>query len=136
LLDDVPSHSQASSIPREMVSKIYEDKIVCNVGLGELSQSYGRLYTAKLLPLELWEEHRILDTSTNMYLSNRSYQHSGKVKDKVPALNYAPRQEDELGEWRYSSTHFLAQALDGGEWSASCPCRFTPRERAPGTHQI
>jgi hypothetical protein len=25
-------------------------------------------------------------------------------------------------------------ALDGGEWSASCPSCFTPRERAPGTH--
>jgi hypothetical protein len=27
-------------------------------------------------------------------------------------------------------------ALDGGEWSASCPGRFTPRERAPLTHWI
>jgi hypothetical protein len=31
---------------------------------------------------------------------------------------------------------FLALALDGGEWSASRPSRFTPRERAPGTHWI
>jgi hypothetical protein len=23
-----------------------------------------------------------------------------------------------------------------GEWSASCPSRFTPRERAPGVHWI
>jgi hypothetical protein len=29
----------------------------------------------------------------------------------------------------YSSTH-------GGEWSASRPGRFTPRERTPGTHWI
>jgi len=28
----------------------------------------------------------------------------------------------------------LASALDGGEWSASRPSHFTPRERAPGTH--
>jgi hypothetical protein len=41
-----------------------------------------------------------------------------------------------LGEWRYSSTHSWTSALDGGEWSASCPGRFTPRERAPGTHWI
>jgi hypothetical protein len=41
-----------------------------------------------------------------------------------------------LGEWRYSSTHSLTSALDGGEWSASCTGRFTPRERAPGTHWI
>jgi hypothetical protein len=26
--------------------------------------------------------------------------------------------------------------LDGGEWSASRPGRFTPRERAHGTHRI
>jgi hypothetical protein len=31
---------------------------------------------------------------------------------------------------------FLTSALDGGEWSASRPGRFTPRERAPGTHWI
>jgi hypothetical protein len=31
---------------------------------------------------------------------------------------------------------FLTLALTGGEWSASGPCRFTPRERAPCTHWI
>jgi hypothetical protein len=36
----------------------------------------------------------------------------------------------------YSSTHSLTSALDGGELSASHPNRFTPRERAPGTHWI
>jgi hypothetical protein len=41
-----------------------------------------------------------------------------------------------LGEWRYSSTHYLTSAIDGGEWSASRPGRFTPKERAPGTHWI
>jgi hypothetical protein len=30
----------------------------------------------------------------------------------------------------------LTSALDGGEWSASRPGRFTPRERNPGTHWI
>jgi hypothetical protein len=38
--------------------------------------------------------------------------------------------------WKYSSTHSLTLALDGREWSASLPSRFTPRERAPGTHWI
>jgi hypothetical protein len=34
-------------------------------------------------------------------------------------------------------THiFLTAALAGGKWSASRPCRFTPRERAPGTQWI
>jgi hypothetical protein len=32
--------------------------------------------------------------------------------------------------------HSLASALDGGEWSALRPGRFTLRERAPGTHWI
>jgi hypothetical protein len=40
------------------------------------------------------------------------------------------------GEWRYSSTHSLTSALVGGEWSASSPGNFTPRERAPCTHRI
>jgi hypothetical protein len=46
-------------------------------------------------------------------------------------FNWAPRHEGVLGEWRYRSTHSLTSALDGGEWSASRPGRFTPRERAP-----
>jgi hypothetical protein len=31
---------------------------------------------------------------------------------------------------------FLTSALDGGEWSASLPGRFTPGERAHGTNLI
>jgi hypothetical protein len=30
----------------------------------------------------------------------------------------------------------LTSALDEGEWSASRPGRFTPGNRAPGTHSI
>jgi hypothetical protein len=30
----------------------------------------------------------------------------------------------------------VTSALDGGEWSASRPGRFTPRKRAPGIHWI
>jgi len=29
---------------------------------------------------------------------------------------------------------FLTSAMDGGEWSASCPSQFTSREIAPSTH--
>jgi hypothetical protein len=36
----------------------------------------------------------------------------------------------------YSYTRSLTSALGGGEWSASCPGRFTPRERSPGTYWI
>jgi hypothetical protein len=60
-----------------------------------------------------------------------------KVKVKMSlCFNWAPRHEGVLAEWRYSSTHSLTSALDRGEWSASCPDCFTPRERAPGTHWI
>jgi hypothetical protein len=44
--------------------------------------------------------------------------------------NEAPHHEGG-GQWRYSSTHSLTSALDGGEWSASHPGRFTPKEAAP-----
>jgi hypothetical protein len=40
-----------------------------------------------------------------------------------------------MGEWWYSSI-FLTSALDGGEWSASHPCRFIPMEIASSTHCI
>jgi hypothetical protein len=52
------------------------------------------------------------------------------------SFNSVPRHEGVLGKWRYSSTHSLISALDGREWSASRPGRFTPRERVPGTHGI
>jgi hypothetical protein len=29
-------------------------------------------------------------------------------------------------------SHILTLALVGGDWSASCPSRFNPRERTPG----
>jgi hypothetical protein len=34
------------------------------------------------------------------------------------------------------STHSLTSELDGGEWSASRPGRFTSRERDPGARSI
>jgi hypothetical protein len=61
------------------------------------------------------------------------------VKVKVTlslCFNWAPRHEGVLGEWRYSSTHSLTSALDGGEWLTSRPGRFTHRERATCTHWI
>jgi hypothetical protein len=51
-------------------------------------------------------------------------------------FNSAPRNEGVMGEWRYSSTHSLTSALDGGDWPASRPGRTTPRERSPGAHWI
>jgi hypothetical protein len=34
------------------------------------------------------------------------------------------------------NAHYLTSALDGGEWSASRPGRFTPKEIALSTHWI
>jgi hypothetical protein len=51
-------------------------------------------------------------------------------------FNLAPRYESVLGEYRYSSTHSFTSALDCCECSASRHGRFTPKERAPGTHWI
>jgi hypothetical protein len=59
-----------------------------------------------------------------------------KTKFSLCFSNWALCHEGILGEWRYSSTHSLTLALDVGDWSASCPGCFTPRERAPGTHWI
>jgi hypothetical protein len=61
-----------------------------------------------------------------------------KVKVKVKLFLYLTKHHAMRAywEWRYSSSHSLTSALDGGEWSASRPGRFTPRERAPGTHWI
>jgi hypothetical protein len=64
---------------------------------------------------------------------NQVKQSKGKV---VPVLNWAPRREGVLEDFRYSSTHSLTLALDGGEWSASRAGRFTPRGKAPSTHWI
>jgi hypothetical protein len=62
---------------------------------------------------------------------------SVEVKVKLSlCFNWAPRHEGVLGEWRYNSTHSLTSSLDEGEWSASRPGHFTPRERPPGTHWI
>jgi hypothetical protein len=69
----------------------------------------------------------------------RSFYHLQQAKVKLSlcfCFNRAPRHEDVLGEWRYSSTHSLTSALDGGEWSTSRPGHFTPKERAAGTHWI
>jgi hypothetical protein len=51
-------------------------------------------------------------------------------------LHWASRRGGVLGEWMYSSMHSLTSTLNWGEWSASRPSHFTPRERATGTQWI
>jgi hypothetical protein len=57
----------------------------------------------------------------------------GKV---VPVLLLSITPLRRVGDFRCCSTHSLSSALDGGEWLASRSGRFTPRERALGTHWI
>jgi hypothetical protein len=70
-----------------------------------------------------------------IYNNNNNNNNNNKVKVS-PCFYWAPRHESVLVEWKYSSTHSLTSALDAGEWSALRPGRFTPRERARGTHWI
>jgi hypothetical protein len=61
------------------------------------------------------------------------YKDKGKKVKLSLCFNWAPRHEGVLGEWMYNSAHSLISALDGGEWSASRPDHFTPREWASGS---
>jgi hypothetical protein len=78
--------------------------------------------------------------STCVKWSRREADHSPPIrKVNLPLwysfyLNTTPWRR--IGEWRYSSTHYLTAALDGGEWSASCPGRFNAREKLPWTNWI
>jgi hypothetical protein len=80
----------------------------------------------------IWQFCRQLETEATA-LMLRVVKYKGKV---VPVLKKAPRHEDVLEEWRYSSTHSLTSGLDGGEWSDSRPGHFNPRERVTSTHWI
>jgi len=51
----------------------------------------------------------------------------------VLVLNKVPRHED-VGGMEVQHHAFLISTVDGGEWLASRPYRFTPAERASGTH--
>jgi len=76
---------------------------------------------------------------TEAYLAFGSLFWLLKVKVKLSlCFNWSPRHDGVLGECKYSSTHSVTSAIDGGEWSASRPRpgRFTSRERAPGTNWI
>jgi hypothetical protein len=65
---------------------------------------------------------------------NQNCIHEG-IKLSPCFLNLAPPHEGVLGERMYSYTHSLTSALDGGEWSASRPGRFTPRKRTTDTRR-
>jgi hypothetical protein len=89
---------------------------------------------------QIWILHYYCLLLTNQHLvycgtvqSKAAYTFGLLVKLKVKVslcFNWAPRQEGVLGEWRYSSTHSLISSLDVGEWSATRPGCFIPRNRA------
>jgi hypothetical protein len=61
-----------------------------------------------------------------------------KVKVKVK-LSLCLTKHHAMKTYRGSggiAPYILDLVLDGGEWSASRPGRFTPRERSPSTHWI
>jgi hypothetical protein len=61
-----------------------------------------------------------------------------KVKIKSLCFSRAPSTAPRrrIGGLDVQLDAFLTSALDGDEWSASTPGRFTPRERASGTRWI
>jgi hypothetical protein len=60
----------------------------------------------------------------------------GKLKSLCFSFKLSTTPWWRIGGVGYSSMDFLTSALDGGEWSASHFGRFTPSERAPGSHWI
>jgi hypothetical protein len=100
--------------------------VLSPLGLREYIQS-----TFYCLNIQTYWSGQIVHTPQARYVC----QVKGKV---VPVIlfNWAPRHGGVLGEWKYSSTHYLTSTLDGGEWLASRPGSFIPRERAPGAHWI
>jgi hypothetical protein len=58
-----------------------------------------------------------------------------KVKFPLYLINYALCHED-VWESGGTTPPFLSLALDGREWSASRPCRFTPGGSVPSAHCI
>jgi hypothetical protein len=92
-------------------------------------------YYVRLSWKDVHTESLIIVTAITNFIQNNCHLCKGKGKVKVvPVFNEAPLHEEGLREWRYSSTHSLTSALDGGEWSASRPGRSIPRERASSTH--
>jgi hypothetical protein len=110
------------------------------------SRSHPKYFTERCL--NFWNLSSISSSELRTLLMLRKkkfYTHglfrrwySGLIKKVNLSLcfNWAPHHGGVLGEWRCSSIHTFTSALDGGEWSASRPGRFTSRERAPGTHWI
>jgi hypothetical protein len=71
--------------------------------------------------------------ASNHLLNATCYYLTGKA---VPVLNYKSIMLRRHVGKRRCTPLFLTSTLDGGEWSASLPCRFSPKERHPAAHWI
>jgi hypothetical protein len=63
----------------------------------------------------------------------------GTLKDKAEVVSVFLTEHRAMKAYWVSGVialRILTSALHVGEWSASCPDRFNPRVRAPGTHLI
>lgn len=58
---------------------------------------------------------------------------NGQIKLSLCSVNYELRHKC-MCQNGGTAPPFLTLELDGDEWSSSRSCRFTQRERAPGTH--
>jgi hypothetical protein len=66
------------------------------------------------------------------YLVRRDNLGDKGVEEKIMTKSSpATRHGGAWGERRYSSDSFSTSALDGGEWSASCPGRALPPGKGP-----
>jgi hypothetical protein len=108
--------------PRACLDAVAKGRNPCSCRLSNPSRPAHSLIT-------ILTEHSFCIKKT---LTNLKFKCKVKLKLSL-CFNWAPRHEGVLGEWGYNSTHSLTSALDGGEWLASLPGRFTPREKAPGT---
>jgi hypothetical protein len=84
----------------------------------------------------------MVSTATRFYSKKcRAFSQSLQVEGKgkfVPVLFLLIDHYAMKAYWGSGGmpSHYLTSALDAGEWSASRTGRFTPRERASGTHWI
>jgi hypothetical protein len=77
----------------------------------------------------------MLETPTNVSPPDLIKISTHEVNLSLRLRNQAPRHENVWGCGGIAAP-FLSSTLDRGEWSVSCPGRFPPGERAPGTHWI
>lgn len=72
-------------------------------------------------------------------VQNLSVSHAHPLHETIsPCLfKHQSLMTQNMGEWRYTLINALIiSALDGGEWSASCPCHFISVVRSPGADYI